>query len=130
MGGPIGQLEAPVQWTGDIGELEGPDPADLFVSELSYKRYSPLHWFAWISQLFKGKQVFDRKPLAPASPNCTSMIFSFQLHYWFDLRALLEWRQYWSPWCNLLLSQIQNFLQQEPYKGAETDPRVNPSKKL
>jgi len=26
MGGPIGQLEAPVQWTGDIGEPEGPDP--------------------------------------------------------------------------------------------------------
>jgi hypothetical protein len=24
MGGPIGQLEAPVQWTGGIGEPEGP----------------------------------------------------------------------------------------------------------
>ena len=23
--GPIGQLEAPVQWTGDIGEPEGPE---------------------------------------------------------------------------------------------------------
>jgi len=33
-GPPIGQLEAPVQWTGDIGEPEGPDACKTALSAI------------------------------------------------------------------------------------------------
>jgi len=37
-GPPIGQLEAPVQWTGDIGEPEGPDPVQKHIPHKSTVR--------------------------------------------------------------------------------------------
>ena len=66
MGGPIGQLEAPVQWTGDIGELEGPDPtlekkqyhdlrlADIQLVELVAQYCYNIYVEALIDQLLEG----------------------------------------------------------------------------